>query len=668
MNQGGTRDRRRQRPGRALGRSDGEPGWQRVVRRQRPGDDRAGVGRHTYTTLTDNGTVSFAAGDTVSLYATTATTASTGRRSSSATAGCSRPPAPPSTPPARPASATPTSPSTPAGTSRPATAPSPSATSTWPTASCQRGRPVRQRLRLAALHPGHRRAVPGQQPAVPGIDIQADTIVSGQTLALNTIGTQTTTNLRYVFPGGLTVNQGGSVTVAASVPVVLSGGLTVNQGGSVSFGASDPVTIGPASAANTYTTLTDNGTVSFAAGDTVGLTLDNGNHGFYGAQIVVGNGGLLQATGTTFNSPGSARRQLHLHHRQRRRAPPGQHQHLRRRLCRPRRRRRVQRGRPDRQRLRLAAVHPRHRRAVPGQQPAVPDDRHPGGHDRQRPDAGAELHRHADHDQPPLRVPRRSHRQSGGERDRRRQRPGRALGRSDGEPGGQRVVRRQRPGDDRAGVGRQHVHDADRQRHGELRRRATRWACTARTTATTVTTGPRSSSATAGCSRPPAPPSTPPARPASATPTSPSTPAATSSPLRGRSALGMCICIPARPTLCSPTFSTRRSRSTAGPFISITGNDFSNGTVVASGTSTATIDLLNNYWGTTNTTNIAAKITDHVNELQSSDRALHSLLDRATGSPWHDPGCGLQRRQRQRRAGQRRARRGGHRRLHRRQR
>ena len=47
-------------------------------------------------------------------------------------------------------------------------------------------------------------------------------------------------------------------------------------------------------------------------------------------------------------------------------------------------------------------------------------------------------------------------------------------------------------------------------------------------------------------------------------------------------------------------------------FISITGNDFSNASVVASGTSTATINLLNNYWGTTNPTNIAAKITDHV--------------------------------------------------------
>ena len=36
-----------------------------------------------------------------------------------------------------------------------------------------------------------------------------------------------------------------------------------------------------------------------------------------------------------------------------------------------------------------------------------------------------------------------------------------------------------------------------------------------------------------------------------------------------------------------------------------------NATVVASGSSTATIDLTNNFWGTLNTTQIAAKITDH---------------------------------------------------------
>ena len=45
--------------------------------------------------------------------------------------------------------------------------------------------------------------------------------------------------------------------------------------------------------------------------------------------------------------------------------------------------------------------------------------------------------------------------------------------------------------------------------------------------------------------------------------------------------------------------------------LSITGNVFSNGTVVAAGDSTATINLGSNYWGTTTTAQIEAKITDH---------------------------------------------------------
>ena len=40
---------------------------------------------------------------------------------------------------------------------------------------------------------------------------------------------------------------------------------------------------------------------------------------------------------------------------------------------------------------------------------------------------------------------------------------------------------------------------------------------------------------------------------------------------------------------------------------------YSNG-VVATGDSNSTINLLNNYWGTTNPTSIAAKILDHVKD------------------------------------------------------
>ena len=40
------------------------------------------------------------------------------------------------------------------------------------------------------------------------IDILAGSVASGQTLALNAIGTATTANLRYVFTGNFTVSGG----------------------------------------------------------------------------------------------------------------------------------------------------------------------------------------------------------------------------------------------------------------------------------------------------------------------------------------------------------------------------------------------------------------------------------------------------------------------------
>ena len=51
----------------------------------------------------------------------------------------------------------------------------------------------------------------------------------------------------------------------------------------------------------------------------------------------------------------------------------------------------------------------------------------------------------------------------------------------------------------------------------------------------------------------------------------------------------------------------------SGATIDITSDDFTNGTVVASGNPNATISLINNFWGTINPTQIAAMITDHAN-------------------------------------------------------
>ncbi len=96
------------------------------------------------------------------------------------------------------------------------------------------------------------------------VEVSEATLPGGSsTLNLNSLGTNTT-NFSYLLPNGFTVAFGATLDVGANVPIALAYGQT----------------------------LTDNGTLSFASGDTV--TLQGG-----GAQIIVG--GTLSATATTFN-------------------------------------------------------------------------------------------------------------------------------------------------------------------------------------------------------------------------------------------------------------------------------------------------------------------------------------------------------------------------------
>ncbi len=72
----------------------------------------------------------------------------------------------------------------------------------------------------------------------------------------------------------------------------------------------------------------------------------------------------------------------------------------------------------------------------------------------------------------------------------------------------------------------------------------------------------------------------------------------------------------------------------SGVVIGITANDFSNGTVVASGDPNATINLVNNYWGTTNTSQIAAKITDrNSSPINTRPLVLYSPVLSAAAQP-----------------------------------
>ncbi len=105
-----------------------------------------------------------------------------------------------------------------------------------------------------------------------------DSVPSGQTLTLPLMGTASTTNLLYVVqsgqPGTLAVDTGAALNVAPGVHLQL---------GTAALQAS--------------VSLTVDGTLSFGSGDTVTFDTSQAT-----GQIVIGNGGLMNASGTLFNA------------------------------------------------------------------------------------------------------------------------------------------------------------------------------------------------------------------------------------------------------------------------------------------------------------------------------------------------------------------------------
>ena len=90
----------------------------------------------------------------------------------------------------------------------------------------QRGRFHRQQLQLARCSCPKATCSTCPAPAATTlssrhIDILAGSVASGQTLALNAIGTASTANLLYVFAGNFTVSSGATVTVGPNVSVLI---------------------------------------------------------------------------------------------------------------------------------------------------------------------------------------------------------------------------------------------------------------------------------------------------------------------------------------------------------------------------------------------------------------------------------------------------------------
>ncbi len=123
------------------------------------------------------------------------------------------------------------------------------------------------------------------------IDIQAATI-SGGTLALNSIGTGSTANLAYFLTGNLTINSGATVAVGAGVPVTIDSGEAVLDYGNLTFGTDDTITF-----ANTSTTqiaVENGGVLSTSYDQFTAASTSNIT------EITVGTSGQFLASNDTF--------------------------------------------------------------------------------------------------------------------------------------------------------------------------------------------------------------------------------------------------------------------------------------------------------------------------------------------------------------------------------
>ncbi len=132
----------------------------------------------------------------------------------------------------------------------------------------------------------------GDNVSFDQIEISAATLPSGSELDLDLIGTDTA-NLNYLFPNGFTVGSGGDLVVGAGVPVQIPEGETLTDDGTLSFASGDTLTLG--SACCSAAEIVVAGTLT-AAGTTFTGISESGT-------IVVNSGGIITPTGSTFNVP-----------------------------------------------------------------------------------------------------------------------------------------------------------------------------------------------------------------------------------------------------------------------------------------------------------------------------------------------------------------------------
>ena len=130
------------------------------------------------------------------------------------------------------------------------------------------------------------------------VDINAGSLNGGQSVALNLMGTATTVNLRYVFPGAFEVKPNATLSIGDGVSALIryAQTITVDSGGTLSFGAA-AVAIQDSNYDGTFGIVV-NGTMSASGASFTRLSNSNGNDN---SQLLVNAGGKLTASNSNFD-------------------------------------------------------------------------------------------------------------------------------------------------------------------------------------------------------------------------------------------------------------------------------------------------------------------------------------------------------------------------------
>ena len=133
------------------------------------------------------------------------------------------------------------------------------------------------------------------------VNIDAGTLASG-TIMMNLLGTASTTNMQYVFPGNFTIALGATLAFGPTVPVLIQADQALTDSGTLSFSTGDMVTLALGGGSGNTTAIVVNGT--FAA---TGTTFaQSGTDTENVATIELNAASSIQSTtvtGNTFNLP-----------------------------------------------------------------------------------------------------------------------------------------------------------------------------------------------------------------------------------------------------------------------------------------------------------------------------------------------------------------------------